>query len=137
VASSLCCTGLATPELLQEPQEAVEALPPPGQPRPLPSILRSPSLSAPRDQPGMEESAGVFDPSLPLQPPKVAVLGCMAERLKHKLVEADKLVDVVCGPDAYQTFPGSWKGSRTDPAAFCQKERKKTKKRGEGRSTDW
>ena len=37
--------------------------------------------------------------------PKVAVLGCMAERLKEKLVEANKMVDVVCGPDAYKDLP--------------------------------
>lgn len=35
-------------------------------------------------------------------PPKVAVLGCMAERLKEKLIVADKMVDIVCGPDAYR-----------------------------------
>jgi hypothetical protein len=29
----------------------------------------------------------------------------MAERLKTKLLEADKLVDVVCGPDAYRDLP--------------------------------
>ncbi|KAJ1925040.1 hypothetical protein IWQ60_004821 [Tieghemiomyces parasiticus] len=39
------------------------------------------------------------------QPPLVGVLGCMAERLKDKLLEADRLVDVVCGPDAYRTLP--------------------------------
>eukprot|EP00252_Welwitschia_mirabilis_P013139 TRINITY_DN29019_c0_g1_i1.p1 TRINITY_DN29019_c0_g1~~TRINITY_DN29019_c0_g1_i1.p1 ORF type:complete len:617 (-),score=115.53 TRINITY_DN29019_c0_g1_i1:246-2096(-) len=38
-------------------------------------------------------------------PPKVAVLGCMAERLKEKIIEADKMVDVVCGPDAYRDLP--------------------------------
>eukprot|EP00271_Cylindrocystis_brebissonii_P005142 TRINITY_DN17090_c0_g1_i1.p1 TRINITY_DN17090_c0_g1~~TRINITY_DN17090_c0_g1_i1.p1 ORF type:complete len:839 (-),score=74.24 TRINITY_DN17090_c0_g1_i1:971-3487(-) len=38
-------------------------------------------------------------------PPKVAVLGCMAERLKTKLLDANKLVDVVCGPDAYRDLP--------------------------------
>jgi tRNA A37 methylthiotransferase MiaB len=37
------------------------------------------------------------------KPPKVAVLGCMAERLKEKLIVADKMVDVVCGPDAYRS----------------------------------
>ncbi|CAI5457699.1 unnamed protein product [Closterium sp. Yama58-4] len=36
---------------------------------------------------------------------KVAVLGCMAERLKEQLVAADKMVDVVCGPDAYRDLP--------------------------------
>ena len=32
----------------------------------------------------------------------VGVLGCMAERLKSKLLEEEKLVDMVVGPDAYR-----------------------------------
>ncbi|RDX88085.1 CDK5RAP1-like protein, partial [Mucuna pruriens] len=40
-----------------------------------------------------------------LCPPKVVVLGCMAERLKEKILDADKMVDVVCGPDAYRDLP--------------------------------
>ena len=36
---------------------------------------------------------------------KVGVLGCMAERLKGKLLEEEKLVDIVVGPDAYRTLP--------------------------------
>ncbi len=35
----------------------------------------------------------------------VGVLGCMAERLKAKLLEEEKLVDVVAGPDAYRDLP--------------------------------
>ncbi|MEI6311166.1 MAG: tRNA (N6-isopentenyl adenosine(37)-C2)-methylthiotransferase MiaB [Bacteroidota bacterium] len=35
----------------------------------------------------------------------IGVLGCMAERLKEKLVEEEKLVDIVAGPDAYRTLP--------------------------------
>lgn len=35
----------------------------------------------------------------------VGVLGCMAERLKSKLIEEEKLVDLVIGPDAYRTLP--------------------------------
>lgn len=35
----------------------------------------------------------------------IGVLGCMAERLKAKLVEEEKLVDMVVGPDAYRTLP--------------------------------
>ncbi|KAH8548275.1 tRNA-I(6)A37 thiotransferase enzyme MiaB [Umbelopsis sp. PMI_123] len=38
-------------------------------------------------------------------PPMVGVLGCMAERLKSKLLEQDRLVDIVCGPDAYRSIP--------------------------------
>lgn len=35
----------------------------------------------------------------------VGVLGCMAERLKGKLLESDKMVDMVIGPDAYRDLP--------------------------------
>lgn len=36
----------------------------------------------------------------------IGVLGCMAERLKDKFLEEEKLVDIVVGPDAYRTLPG-------------------------------
>lgn len=36
---------------------------------------------------------------------KVGVLGCMAERLKDKLLEEEKIVDMVVGPDAYRSLP--------------------------------
>lgn len=36
----------------------------------------------------------------------VGVLGCMAERLKSKLLEEEKIVDLVAGPDAYRDLPG-------------------------------
>ncbi|KAF6163053.1 hypothetical protein GIB67_001381 [Kingdonia uniflora] len=39
------------------------------------------------------------------RPPKIVVLGCMAERLKDKILDSDKMVDVVCGPDAYRDLP--------------------------------
>jgi tRNA-2-methylthio-N6-dimethylallyladenosine synthase len=35
----------------------------------------------------------------------IGVLGCMAERLKDKLLEEEKLVDVVAGPDSYRELP--------------------------------
>ena len=35
----------------------------------------------------------------------VGVLGCMAERLKEKFIEEEKLVDIVVGPDAYRDLP--------------------------------
>ncbi len=35
----------------------------------------------------------------------IGVLGCMAERLKTKLLEEEKLVDIVAGPDAYRDLP--------------------------------
>jgi len=35
----------------------------------------------------------------------VGVIGCMAERLKEKLIEEEKTVDLVVGPDAYRELP--------------------------------
>jgi tRNA-2-methylthio-N6-dimethylallyladenosine synthase len=45
--------------------------------------------------------------SLKKQKPEmmVGVLGCMAERLKTKLLEEEKIVDLVAGPDAYRDLP--------------------------------
>jgi tRNA-2-methylthio-N6-dimethylallyladenosine synthase len=36
---------------------------------------------------------------------KVGIIGCMAERLKEKLIETDQLVDIVVGPDSYRELP--------------------------------
>ena len=35
----------------------------------------------------------------------LGVLGCMAERLRHKLLDEEQLVDIVVGPDAYRDLP--------------------------------
>lgn len=36
---------------------------------------------------------------------KLGLLGCMAERLRERVVEREHCVDVVCGPDAYRHLP--------------------------------
>lgn len=36
---------------------------------------------------------------------RIGILGCMAERLKIKLIEEEKLVDLVAGPDSYRDIP--------------------------------
>lgn len=41
----------------------------------------------------------------------VGVLGCMAERMKKKLLEEEKLVDIVVGPDAYRDLPNLISGA--------------------------
>jgi tRNA-2-methylthio-N6-dimethylallyladenosine synthase len=48
----------------------------------------------------------------------VGVLGCMAERLKSKFIEEEKLVDIVVGPDAYRTLPGLIEEAETGQKAI-------------------
>ncbi len=43
----------------------------------------------------------------------IGVLGCMAERLKAKFLEEEKLVDIVVGPDAYRSLPALIKEAET------------------------
>lgn len=38
-------------------------------------------------------------------PLKIGLLGCMAERLKNKILDEHKMVDIVAGPDAYRDLP--------------------------------
>jgi len=56
-----------------------------------------------------QSAAAANDEAVPLwprqQPKVVGLLGCMGERLKGRLLERERLVDVVCGPDAYRSLP--------------------------------
>ncbi|MCL4144423.1 UNVERIFIED_CONTAM: hypothetical protein GTU68_013207 [Idotea baltica] len=47
----------------------------------------------------------------------IGILGCMAERLKSKLLEEEKLVDIVCGPDAYRELPQMFLEAKTGQKA--------------------
>lgn len=48
----------------------------------------------------------------------VGVLGCMAERLKAKFLEEEKLVDLVVGPDAYRSLPALIEEAETGQKAI-------------------
>ena len=49
---------------------------------------------------------------------KIGVLGCMAERLKHKFLEEEKMVDIVVGPDAYKDLPNLLREAEADREAI-------------------
>ena len=48
----------------------------------------------------------------------VGVLGCMAERLKSKFLDEEKLVDLVVGPDAYRSLPALVEEAQTGQKAI-------------------
>lgn len=48
----------------------------------------------------------------------VGVLGCMAERLKSKFLDEEKLVDIVVGPDAYRALPALVQEAQTGQKAI-------------------
>ncbi len=47
----------------------------------------------------------------------IGVIGCMAERLKNKLLEQEKLIDIIVGPDAYRDLPNLIKIAKTGQKA--------------------
>ena len=47
----------------------------------------------------------------------IGVIGCMAERLKEKLLEQEKLIDIIVGPDAYRDLPNLIKTAETGQKA--------------------
>ncbi|XP_071451374.1 CDK5RAP1-like protein isoform X2 [Hetaerina americana] len=51
---------------------------------------------------GLKNSRGKNKRKVPM---KIGVLGCMAERLKEKLLEKEKAVDLIAGPDSYKDLP--------------------------------
>jgi tRNA-2-methylthio-N6-dimethylallyladenosine synthase len=48
----------------------------------------------------------------------IGILGCMAERLKEKLLEEEKMLDIVAGPDAYRTLPNLLKEAENGQTAI-------------------
>ena len=56
----------------------------------------------------------------------VGIIGCMAERLKEQLMEQERLVDIVAGPDAYRDLPRLLRqardGSRSVNVLLSQEE---------------
>ncbi len=47
----------------------------------------------------------------------IGMLGCMAERLKEKLVQEEQILDIVAGPDSYRTLPDLVKQAETGQKA--------------------
>ena len=57
-------------------------------------------LSVPKKEKDKDKKKKKEKPSL-----VIGMLGCMAERLKYKLLDEEKLVDLVAGPDSYRDLP--------------------------------
>ncbi len=47
----------------------------------------------------------------------IGIIGCMAERLKEQLLEEEKMIDIVVGPDAYRDLPKLIKDAETGQKA--------------------
>jgi tRNA-2-methylthio-N6-dimethylallyladenosine synthase len=47
----------------------------------------------------------------------IGILGCMAERLKEQLLEEEKMLDIVAGPDAYRSLPNLLKEAENGQTA--------------------
>ena len=60
----------------------------------------------------------------------VGILGCMAERLKEKLLDKDRLVDIVAGPDAYRDLPRLLQAVTFDSQAEEEEEEEEEKQNG-------
>ena len=67
-----------------------------------PSLSLDSEFSSTSSHPSPSFAAGALDQR---ERVVVGILGCMAERLKEKLLERDRLVDIVAGPDAYRDLP--------------------------------
>ena len=48
----------------------------------------------------------------------IGILGCMAERLKDKLLNEEKIVDIVAGPDSYRDLPNLVKKVKNDDEKY-------------------
>ena len=60
----------------------------------------------------------------------VGIIGCMAERLRERLLEGENPVDIVAGPDAYRDLPRLVReaGKRPGASMSCFPARKPTPK---------
>ncbi len=56
----------------------------------------------------------------------IGIIGCMAERLKEQLLETDRMVDIVAGPDSYRDLPRlvdeAWEGQKAVNVLLSREE---------------